>query len=145
MVSFLVHVNIFWAVCSFSLSQNDRHLRQKFQEVDCLHSGGWPLTAFTGNHPCLPLFSIQATLLIIHSSFSLKLDRFRITFLILQKRNITYFLPLFKASTNKGFFRDEKKYMEPFIVIGPVLIGGGIMTVLFSLEVTCSATFLQVY
>ena len=35
--------------------------------------------------------------------------------------------------------------MEPFIVIGPVLIGGGIMTVLFSLEVTSSPTFLQVY
>ena len=32
--------------------------------------------------------------------------------------------------------RYEKKYMEPFIVIGPVLIGGGIMTVLFSVEVT---------
>jgi len=32
-------------------------------------------------------------------------------------------------------FRYEKRYMEPFIVIGPVLIGGGIMTVLFSVEV----------
>ena len=30
-------------------------------------------------------------------------------------------------------------------MIGPVLIGGGIMTVLFSLEVTSSPTFLQVY
>merc|ERR1719400_220038 len=32
-------------------------------------------------------------------------------------------------------FRIEKKYMEPFIVIGPVLIGGGDMTVFFSVEV----------
>merc|ERR1719278_1299695 len=32
-------------------------------------------------------------------------------------------------------FRIEKKYMEPFIVIGPVLIGGGVMTVFFSVEV----------
>ena len=30
--------------------------------------------------------------------------------------------------------------MEPFIVIGPVLIGGGVMTVFFSVEVRIKVT-----
>ena len=42
--------------------------------------------------------------------------------------------------TEQLSYRIEKKYMEPFIVIGPVLIGGGVMTVFFSVEVKKSDT-----
>ena len=77
------------------------------QEVDCVHSWGWPPLTFPGNHTRLPLFSIQAG------------------------PNFAFYF-----TSSKLFYRYEKRYMEPFIVIGPVLIGGGIMTVLFSVEVT---------
>ena len=86
------------------------------QEVDCVHSWSWPSLTFPWNHPCLPLFSIQAR-----------------SHQMIQSTNFQS--PQIRQKIDESI-RYEKKYMEPFIVIGPVLIGGGIMTVLFSVEVT---------
>ena len=84
------------------------------QEADRLHSRSRSSLAFPWVHPGLPILKIQANLFI--------------------KMWLTWKI------TKQLSYRIEKKYMEPFIVIGPVLIGGGVMTVFFSVEVRIKVT-----